>query len=183
MGNSPSTVVPAALTTGLKRDTAASTTASYRSRPLARFAFTSSNSTTTFLIIIPDRPMAPNNAMNPNGVPVSSSPLVIPIITKGMPRMQINIGRKPLNRATRMNNVITTAGTMPGADFRQLLLADHLFANQRLADFYGWEVPAGSDFHKVACDPAKHAGIVTHPNLMLGLAYHKSSWKRCRPRS
>ena len=34
MGNTPSTVVPAALTTGLKRDTAASTTASYGSEPL-----------------------------------------------------------------------------------------------------------------------------------------------------
>ena len=63
----------------------------------------------------------------------------------------------------------------PAADFRQLLLADWLFVNQRLARFYGIDAPAGDGFHKVSCDPAKQAGILTHPNLMLGLAYHKSS--------
>ena len=76
--------------------------------------FTSSSSTTTFLIIMPDRLMAPSSAMKPNGVCVISSPAVMPIITKGMTRMQISMGRKPLNRATRMNSMITTAGTMPG---------------------------------------------------------------------
>jgi len=63
----------------------------------------------------------------------------------------------------------------PAADFRQLLLADYLFVNPRLAKFYGLDAPAGEGFHKVSCDPAKQAGILTHPNLMLGLAYHKSS--------
>jgi hypothetical protein len=63
----------------------------------------------------------------------------------------------------------------PAADFRQLLLADWLFVNPRLAQFYGIDAPAGGGFHKVSCDPAKQAGILTHPNLMLGLAYHKSS--------
>ncbi len=63
----------------------------------------------------------------------------------------------------------------PAADFRQLLLADYLFVNQRLAKFYGLEAPAGDEFQKVSCDPAKQAGLLTHPNLMLGLAYHKSS--------
>ena len=63
----------------------------------------------------------------------------------------------------------------PAADFRQLLLADYLFVNQRLAKFYGLEAPTGDGFHKVACDPARQAGLLTHPNLMLGLAYHKSS--------
>ena len=63
----------------------------------------------------------------------------------------------------------------PAADFRQLLLADSLFANQRLASFYGIPAPAGDGFQKVSCDPAKQAGILTHPYLMLGLAYHKSS--------
>jgi len=63
----------------------------------------------------------------------------------------------------------------PAADFRQLLLADYLFANQRLASFYGIPAPAGDGFQKVSCDPAKQAGILTHPYLMLGLAYHKSS--------
>lgn len=63
----------------------------------------------------------------------------------------------------------------PAADFRQLLLADYLFVNPRLAKFYGMDAPGGDEFQKVPCDPAKQAGILTHPYLMLGLAYHKSS--------
>ena len=63
----------------------------------------------------------------------------------------------------------------PAADFRQLLLADDLFVNPRLASFYGMAAPAGDGFQKVSCDPARQAGILTHPYLMLGLAYHKSS--------
>ncbi len=63
----------------------------------------------------------------------------------------------------------------PAADFRQLLLANTLFVNQRLAGFYGINPPEGDGFQKVSCDPAQQAGILTHPNLMLGLAYHKSS--------
>jgi len=63
----------------------------------------------------------------------------------------------------------------PASDFRRLLLADYLFANRRLASFYGISAPEGDDFQKIACDPAQQAGVLTHPNLMLGLAYHKAS--------
>ena len=62
------------------------------------------------------------------------------------------------------------------ADFRRLLLADNLFVNARLARFYGMDPPEGDGFQKVSCDPAKQAGIVTHPYLMLGLAYHKDQF-------
>lgn len=63
----------------------------------------------------------------------------------------------------------------PASDYRQLLLADWVFANRRLAEFYGLAPPNGDGFERVACDPARCAGILTHPHLMLGLAYHKSS--------
>lgn len=63
----------------------------------------------------------------------------------------------------------------PASDFRQLLLSNSLFVNRRLASFYGLATPEGDGFHKVAYDPDQQAGVLTHPNLMLGLAYHKSS--------
>jgi hypothetical protein len=61
------------------------------------------------------------------------------------------------------------------SDFRQLLLADHLFVNQRIADFYGLDVPADNRFHKVSLDPERSSGVLTHPYSMTGFAYHKSS--------
>jgi cytochrome c553 len=61
------------------------------------------------------------------------------------------------------------------SDFRQLLLADHLFLNDRLAKFYDVEVPSGDGFHRVSVNPAQRAGVLTHPYVMTGLAYHKTS--------
>jgi hypothetical protein len=62
------------------------------------------------------------------------------------------------------------------SDFRQLLLADYWFVNERLAKFYTLpEVPADGEFHKVSMDAKERAGIVTHPYLLSALAYHKSS--------
>lgn len=62
-------------------------------------------------------------------------------------------------------------------DFRQLLLNDKVFLNSQLADFYGTEIPTGSDesFHNVAFEPEARSGILTHPFLMSGFAYHKVS--------
>ncbi len=61
------------------------------------------------------------------------------------------------------------------ADFRELLLADYWFVNQRLADYYGIAAEAGEEFHKVSCDPRQCVGILTHPYLMARFAYHKTS--------
>lgn len=60
------------------------------------------------------------------------------------------------------------------SDFRQLFLADYLFVNKRLARFYDLrsELP---EFVKVKVDPDERAGILSHPYLMTGLAYHKDS--------
>jgi hypothetical protein len=60
------------------------------------------------------------------------------------------------------------------SDFRQLFLADYLYANQRLAEFYGLE-SSTPGFSKVSVDSNERAGILTHPYLMAGLAYHQNS--------
>ncbi len=62
-----------------------------------------------------------------------------------------------------------------GSDFRELLLADYLFLNPRLAKFYGVEAPAGDGFGRVTFDAAQRAGILTHPFLLATFSYHRSS--------
>ncbi len=61
------------------------------------------------------------------------------------------------------------------SDYRELLKADYLFLNKRLAKFYGVEAPATDGFEPVKFDPAQRAGILTHPFLLTTLSYHKSS--------
>ena len=57
------------------------------------------------------------------------------------------------------------------ADFRQLLLADDVYLNGRLAKFYGADRPADAPFAKVKLDPAHRAGVLTHPYLLAAFAY------------
>jgi hypothetical protein len=57
------------------------------------------------------------------------------------------------------------------SDFRQLLLAEDVFLNGRLAKFYGGDLPPDAPFQKVALDPQARAGIVSHPYLMATFAY------------
>ncbi|HVA51144.1 MAG TPA: DUF1592 domain-containing protein [Pirellulales bacterium] len=90
------------------------------------------------------------------------------------------------------------------SDFRQLLLADYLYLNGRLASLYGGNLPADAPFQKVVLDgnqsngrreragnvvsgglaydertvaapPEDRAGIVSHPLLMARFAYHATS--------
>jgi hypothetical protein len=63
------------------------------------------------------------------------------------------------------------------SDFRQLLLADYMFANERLAEFYSLDRPqsAAEDFALTPCTSQPQAGVLTHPYLMIGFAYHKAS--------
>lgn len=61
------------------------------------------------------------------------------------------------------------------SDFRQLLLADSLYLNGRLAKFYGAELPADADFQKVTLDANARAGVISHPYLMAGFAYTGTS--------
>ena len=57
------------------------------------------------------------------------------------------------------------------ADFRQLLLADSVFLNGRLAKFYGIDMPEDEPFHKVTLESGERAGLLTHPYLLAGYAY------------
>jgi len=62
-----------------------------------------------------------------------------------------------------------------GADYRRLLLADSLPANNRLADFYGWDHQPGDEFAPVRVDPDQRSGVLTHPYLLAAFAYPRSS--------
>lgn len=61
------------------------------------------------------------------------------------------------------------------SDYRQLLLADHLVLNPRLAKFFGAAAPAEDKFEPVKFDPAQRAGIFTHPYLLAAFAHQKST--------
>ncbi|MCA9247039.1 MAG: DUF1592 domain-containing protein [Planctomycetales bacterium] len=61
------------------------------------------------------------------------------------------------------------------SDFRQLLSAEFLYVNGRLAKFYGIELPEDAPFQKVPVDGQQRAGVLSHPLLMTSLAYHAAS--------
>jgi len=61
------------------------------------------------------------------------------------------------------------------ADFRQLLLADSLYLNGRLARFYGADLPPDAPFQKVLLEPRERAGLLSHPYLMATFAYTGTS--------
>jgi hypothetical protein len=63
------------------------------------------------------------------------------------------------------------------ADFRELLRADYLVANGRLAAYYGLPVPAdGAErFTRVPAPAGERAGVITHPYLLAALSYRKST--------
>jgi cytochrome c553 len=64
--------------------------------------------------------------------------------------------------------------TSDTADYRELLTADYLYLNERLAKFYGAQVE-GPGFQRVALDPGQRAGVITHPFLLSTFAYAKAS--------
>jgi hypothetical protein len=61
-----------------------------------------------------------------------------------------------------------------GADFRRLLTEDKVFLNDRLAKFYG-VTPPKKGFEKVALDPGKRMGTLTHPFVLANYAYTSES--------
>jgi hypothetical protein len=60
------------------------------------------------------------------------------------------------------------------SDYRELLRADYLLLNDRLAKFYGTGDP-GDGFQRVSFDPKQRAGVVTHPYLLASMAYSKQT--------
>lgn len=63
----------------------------------------------------------------------------------------------------------------PASDFRQLLLAEDIYLNGRLARFYGAELPEGAGFQKAKLGAGPRAGVLTHPYLMASFAYTGTS--------
>lgn len=61
------------------------------------------------------------------------------------------------------------------SDYRDLLLADQLYVNERLAKFYGIEGVSGPDFVKVAFDRDQRSGVLTHPYLLAAFSYHQTT--------
>ncbi|MFN3168814.1 MAG: DUF1592 domain-containing protein [Phycisphaeraceae bacterium] len=63
------------------------------------------------------------------------------------------------------------------SDYRELLLADHLYVNGRLAEVYGIELDeaAGDGFVRVRLPADRRSGVITHPYLLTAFAYHNST--------
>jgi cytochrome c553 len=62
-----------------------------------------------------------------------------------------------------------------GADFRELLQADYVYLNGRLASYYGCKLASDAPFQKVKLDAGQRAGVLTHPYVMAALAYTDAS--------
>jgi Protein of unknown function (DUF1592)/Protein of unknown function (DUF1588)/PA14 domain/Protein of unknown function (DUF1595)/Cytochrome C oxidase, cbb3-type, subunit III len=61
------------------------------------------------------------------------------------------------------------------ADYRQLLGAEYVYLNGRLAKLYGAELAPDAPFQKVYLEPRERAGILSHPYLMASFAYTAAS--------
>jgi hypothetical protein len=67
-----------------------------------------------FLIIMPERLIAPNNARKPKGTSKASSPALMPIAANGTVQAITSAGLKALNKATMMNAMTIKVGMAPG---------------------------------------------------------------------
>jgi Protein of unknown function (DUF1592)/Protein of unknown function (DUF1588)/PA14 domain/Protein of unknown function (DUF1595)/Cytochrome C oxidase, cbb3-type, subunit III len=61
------------------------------------------------------------------------------------------------------------------ADFRELLGADYVYLNGRLARLYGADLSSDASFQKVYLERDKRAGVLSHPYLMSSFAYTATS--------
>jgi mono/diheme cytochrome c family protein len=63
------------------------------------------------------------------------------------------------------------------SDYRELLRADYLYANDRLATFYNLPAPASAlgDFVRVPAPAGQRSGVLTHPYLLAALSYKTTS--------
>ena len=63
----------------------------------------------------------------------------------------------------------------PRADYRELIRADSIYLNARLAELFGVTPPEGTGFEKVRLNAEHRAGILTHPYLMAQFAYRSET--------
>jgi len=76
---------------------------------------------------------------------------------------------------TSLNLFLEDAVWSGKSDYREILLSDSLFVNERLAKFYGVKTETKDDFVKVKLDPKQRSGVVTHPYLLAAFSYQKST--------
>lgn len=76
---------------------------------------------------------------------------------------------------TSFDMFIEDFATNTSGDVRQLLTADYMYANGTIAALYGLPLPADAPFQKVAVPREQRSGVLSHPYLMSGLAYHATS--------
>lgn len=57
------------------------------------------------------------------------------------------------------------------SDYRQLMLADYLWVNDRLAKYYQLPAPQGGAYQQVKVEGAQRSGVITHPYLLAKLAH------------
>ena len=61
------------------------------------------------------------------------------------------------------------------SDFRSLLTSNDLYANGRIAKFYGIELPEDAPFQKVSIAKEPRMGLLSHPYMLAGFAYPEES--------
>ena len=61
------------------------------------------------------------------------------------------------------------------SDYRELIQADYLLFNERLANYYNFPWPGGEGFQPVKSDSAPRSGVLTHPFLLARLAHADST--------
>jgi len=61
------------------------------------------------------------------------------------------------------------------SDYRQLLRANYVYLNGRLAKIYGGTLPADAPFQKISFEKEDRAGLLSHPYLMASFAYTATS--------
>ena len=61
------------------------------------------------------------------------------------------------------------------SDFRELLRADYLVVNERLAEFFGLPAPADGEFARVPAADGARSGVLTHPYLLAAFSYKNTS--------
>jgi hypothetical protein len=75
---------------------------------------------------------------------------------------------------TSLNIFLEQEAWSDSSDYRNLLLANSLFVNERLARFYGIDTNT-TDFVKVTFDAKQRSGVLTHPYLLAAFSYQKST--------
>ncbi|MCA9050052.1 MAG: DUF1592 domain-containing protein, partial [Planctomycetaceae bacterium] len=73
--------------------------------------------------------------------------------------------------------MLTDAVTGDGDEFQQLLTSPDVWVNSRMASYYGVEAVDATElsFRKVSFQPDHRSGLLSHPFMLAGLAYQKSS--------